>query len=272
MKMSKKFITAGMAGVMALGIAVSAWAAEPKVTDQKIREGGVTVNVPVVKGAIGGTEVDDKVNMAIDFNIVKKMYAYLPGGGRGLNLQENYYPEFQSYGGAKASREFVADIAGFINRQLQNQAQAARKAGSHIKQYTFDGRYQVRFNSEELLSLEQTYMDYLGGAHPNTYLDTINVNLKTGALLNLSDLFKAGSDYLPRLNAIVAKQVAEDQQLKGFFEKKVEVNGTENFYLTDNAELVLVYPPYAIAPYAAGTIEFVIPVSQIADIFNFKLE
>ena len=68
--MSRKFITAGVAGIMALGIAVSAWAAEPKVTDQKIRSGGVTVNIPVVKVAVGGAEVDDKVNMAIDFNIV----------------------------------------------------------------------------------------------------------------------------------------------------------------------------------------------------------
>lgn len=51
MKMSRKFITAGVAGVMALGIAVSAWAAEPQITDQKIRSGGVTVNIPVVKGA-----------------------------------------------------------------------------------------------------------------------------------------------------------------------------------------------------------------------------
>lgn len=34
MKMSRKFITAGVAGVMALGIAVSAWAAEPQITDQ----------------------------------------------------------------------------------------------------------------------------------------------------------------------------------------------------------------------------------------------
>ena len=256
MKMSRKFITAGVAGVMALGIAVSAWAAEPQITDQKIRSGGVTVNIPVVKGAVGGAEVDDKVNMAIDFNIVKKLYAYLPGGSNGLSLQENYYPEFDGYGGAKA----------------QNQAQAAHKAGSHVKQYTFDGRYQVRFNSEELLSLEQTYMDYLGGAHPNTYLDTINVNLKNGKLLSLGDMFKAGSNYLPRLNAIVAKQVADEQQLKGFFDKKVEVNGTENFYITDNADLVIVYPPYAVAPYAAGTIEFIIPVSQVADIFNFKLE
>lgn len=272
MKMSRKFITAGVAGVMALGIAVSAWAAEPQITDQKIRSGGVTVNIPVVKGAVSGAEVDDKVNMAIDFNIVKKLYAYLPGGSNGLSLQENYYPEFDGYGGAKASREFVTDIAGFINRQLQNQAQAAHKAGSHVKQYTFDGRYQVRFNSEELLSLEQTYMDYLGGAHPNTYLDTINVNLKNGKLLSLGDMFKAGSNYLPRLNAIVAKQVADEQQLKGFFDKKVEVNGTENFYITDNADLVIVYPPYAVAPYAAGTIEFIIPVSQVADIFNFKLE
>ena len=54
--------------------------------------------------------------------------------------------------------------------------------------------------------------------------------------------------------------------------EKVEVNGTENFYITDNADLVIVYPPYAVAPYAAGTIEFIIPVSQVADIFNFKLE
>ena len=272
MKMSRKFITAGVAGFMALGIAVSGWAAEPEVMDQKIRDGGVTVNIPVVKGAAGGVDVDDRINMAIDFNIVKKLYSYLPGGGNGLSLQENYYPEFDGYGGAKASREFVADIAGFINRQLQNQAQAVHKAGSHVKQYTFDGRYQVRFNSEELLSLEQTYMDYLGGAHPNTYLDTINVNLKTGKLLNLGDMFKAGSDYLPRLNAIIAKQMEEERQLKGFFDKTVELNGTENFYITDNADLVIVYLPYAIAPYAAGTIEFVIPVSQVADIFNFKLE
>ena len=118
MRMSRKFITAGVAGVMALGIAVSAWAAEPQITDQKIRSGGVTVNIPVVKGAVGGAEVDDKVNMAIDFNTVKKLYAYLPGGSNGLSLQENYYPEFDGYGGAKASREFVTDIAGFINRQL----------------------------------------------------------------------------------------------------------------------------------------------------------
>ena len=69
-------------------------------------------------------------------------------------------------------------------------------------------------------------------------------------------MFKAGSNYLPRLNAIVAKQVADEQQLKGFFDKKVEVNGTENFYITDNADLVIVYPPYAVAPYAAGTIEY----------------
>lgn len=114
-------------------------------------------------------------------------------------------------------------------------------------------------------------MDYLGGAHPNTYLDTLNVDLRNGRLLTLSDMFKSGSDYLTRLNTIVARQVAESQQLKGYF-NKVEVDGTENFYITDNAELVLVYPPYAIAPYAAGTIEFIIPVSQVADIFNFKLE
>lgn len=271
MKLTRKFITASVAGIMALGMTVAVWAAEPKVSDQKVNVGGVKLNIPVVAGAVGGKDVDDKVNLAIDFNITKKLYNYLPGGGSDLRLQQDYYAEFDGYGGAEASREFVTDIAGFINRRLQNMAKAAHKAGSHVKQYSLDSNYQVRFNSEEMLSLEQTYMDYLGGAHPNTYLDTLNVDLRDGRLLTLGDMFKGDSDYLTRLNAIVGRQVAESQQLKGYF-NKVEIDGTENFYITDNAELVIVYPPYAIAPYAAGTIEFIIPVSQVADIFNFKLE
>lgn len=271
MNLKRKFITIGLSAIMAFSIATLSWAAEPKVTDQKIRAGGVVINIPVVKGSIGGETVDDKINMAVDFNIVRKLYSYLPGSSSNQHLEKDYYFTFGGYEKAKASREFVTDVAGFINRQLQNQAKAAYKAGSHAKQYTFDSSYQVRFNSEELLSLEQNYMDYLGGAHPNSYLDTINVNLQTGKLLSLSDMFKAGSDYLPRLNSLVAQQIAQEQKTKVFF-GKVEVNGTEDFYITDNAELVIVYPPYAVAPYAAGTIEFIIPVSKIADIFNFKLE
>ena len=71
----------------------------------------------------------------------------------------------------------------------------------------------------------------------------------------------------------LSRDVTEYRKIQSqAFDKKVEVNGTENFYITDNADLVIVYPPYAVAPYAAGTIEFIIPVSQVADIFNFKLE
>jgi len=105
----------------------------------------------------------------------------------------------------------------------------------------------VRFNSEELLSLV-TNLYGLFGWCPSEYIFGYDQrNLKNGKLLSLGDMFKAGSNYLPRLNAIVAKQVADEQQLKGFFDKKVEVNGTENFYITDNADLVIVYPPYAVA-------------------------
>lgn len=271
MQLKRKFVTVGVAGIMALSMAASAWAAEPKITDQKIHSGGIVINIPVVSGSIGGAGVDNKVNLALDFNIVRKLYNYLPGGGSDPRLEQDYYTEFDGASGAEESRQFVKDVSGFINRQLQLRAKAAHRAGVPAREYTFDGKYQVRFNSEELLSLEQNYMDYLGGAHPNTYLDTLNVNLKTGELLTLADLFKDGSDYLPRLNAIVAQQVAASQQVRNYY-KPVVLDGTENFYITDNADLVIVYPPYAIAPYAAGTIEFVIPVSQVADIFNFKLE
>lgn len=270
MKLTKKCAIVGLTGIMALSMAVSAWAAEPKVTDQKIHAGEVKINMPVVVGAVGGADVDNKINLALDFNIIKKLYNYLPGSASAPQMEEAYYSEFGGEKGSADSRKFVTDVAGFINRQLQNQAKTAHQAGSHVKKYTFNGKYQVRFNSEDMLSLEQIYMDYLGGAHPNTYLDTVNVDLKTGRILSLGDMFKTGSDYLTRLNKLVEKQAAENQD-KGYFDK-IEITGDENFYINDNAELVIVYPPYDVAPYAAGIVEFPIPVSQLADIFNFKLE
>lgn len=78
MKLTRKFITAGVAGIMALSMTAAVWAAEPKISDQKVHAGGVKLNIPVVTGAVGGKEVDDKVNLAIDFNITKKLYNYLP--------------------------------------------------------------------------------------------------------------------------------------------------------------------------------------------------
>ena len=187
-------------------------------------------------------------------------------------MEASYYGDFSGTFEISDSRAFVNDVAVFINSQLQNRAKSAHKAGSHIKKYTFDSRYQVHFNSEELLSLEQTYTDYLGGAHPNHYLDTLNVDLKTGKVLRLDDLFKNGSDDLSRLNIIVAQQVEAERDIKGFFEEEIVINGTENFYITDNEDLVIIYPPYAVAPYASGIVEFIIPISEVADIFNFTFE
>lgn len=271
MKLSRKIVTAGVAGILAASMAASAWAAEPKVTNQRIYAGGVDVSVPTVSGSIGGTHIDDQINLLLDLNIIQKFYNYLPGSVVNLEMQADYYRQFDGKNGAVESRKFVSDVAGFINSQLQYKAKAGQKAGSKVKKYTFDGTYEVKLNTEEFLSLEQKYVDYLGGAHPNTTVDTVNIDLKTGKVLQLGDMFKANSNYIPRLNKIIAKQVNSKYDKKTFFDKKVTLKGTEKFYVTENADLVIVYPQYAVAPYSAGIIEFTIPVSEVSDIFNFKL-
>jgi hypothetical protein len=112
------------------------------------------------------------------------------------------------------------------------------------------------------------------GAHPNTTYRTFTFDTKTGALLDLGDLFVPNTQYLPLLSArafsllpaVIAKSV-------GIAPKDVDMtmlragieptpNNFSNWYI-EGSNLVLVFPPYQVAAYAAGTQTLPLPLSSI---------
>ena len=82
-----------------------------------------------------------------------------------------------------------------------------------------------------------------------TLFNAATFDLNTGRELELADLFKNGSNYLERINKVVAAKVAEDSRM---FFGPVEVKDGDRFYIQDGKNLVIAYPPYEVAPYAAG--------------------
>lgn len=114
---------------------------------------------------------------------------------------------------------------------------------------------------------------YTLGAHGNTFYRTFTFDLNSGSSLKLADIFVSEAQYLDKLSAISREKlpelIEEDFQNQDFI-----VAGTapvessfENFFL-DGASLVLLFPPYAVAPYVAGTQTLAIPVSELLAIFN----
>jgi hypothetical protein len=115
------------------------------------------------------------------------------------------------------------------------------------------------------------------GAHPNTTYQTFTFNTKTGTVLSLSDLFAPGASYLTTLSnktrALLPAAIAKREGISAASVDKTMLNsGTtakaENFqnWYTEGTNLVIIFPPYQVAAYAAGTQTVSIPFSQLTSL------
>lgn len=115
------------------------------------------------------------------------------------------------------------------------------------------------------------HLDTLG-AHPNTFYRTFTFDLATGAELEIADLFLPRSGYLARLSAIaefeLTKSLGEFADVE-YIRQGVTAE-TLNFqtFALDGENLILIFPPYQVAPYAAGTQTVSIPLAQLAEILK----
>lgn len=142
--------------------------------------------------------------------------------------------------------------------------------------YTYSAQYK-HFNSvsDKLSSYEYSVYVDTGGAHPNGYFKTFVFDAN-GIEIKLPDLFVPGSDYLDRIATSSLAQITKDLTDRlsvgasnALFEEGLEPK-EENFsnFVIDSDTLVFLFPPYQVAPYAAGDFEVRIPLSEFADILR----
>ena len=151
----------------------------------------------------------------------------------------------------------------------------AKKAG--YKMDDWGNTYQIMKvdtlqSRPETLSFSTFVENYNGGAHGSHHTGYYNIDLKTGKLLNESDIFKAG--YEKELNKIIVAQLLEDNKVtkeeemteKGFFNLK-ELKSNKNFLLTKDG-VQYGFNEYEIAPYYMGLIKVSIPNEKLASILK----
>lgn len=143
-------------------------------------------------------------------------------------------------------------------------------------EYPFNGYYDdmtfgVERADDNVISFTVTYYTFTGGAHGNYTTQGINYNAKTGDPIAFSDLSDdAGAFHEDTLayNQNLAK--TEAYQMRMFSDDMLPDGSLESVLYTDDAwylsvsGLTFISDPYALGPYAAGTIEFVIPYADLA--------
>ncbi len=105
--------------------------------------------------------------------------------------------------------------------------------------------------------------------HPNGYYRTFTFDTKSGAALELGDLFAPGASYLDTLSRIArAKLPAQIATAENVSVSEVDTHfhhqGTvpeedsfQNFYL-EGSNLVIIFPSYQVGPYVLGVVSLTI--------------
>jgi hypothetical protein len=131
--------------------------------------------------------------------------------------------------------------------------------------YEMDMTYEETQYSDTITSLVFITYAFTGGAHGNTTYQTFTFDLANGTVITLDDLFTDTEAALAVIEPIVVADLTAS--LGDMYNADMLAPGTaptpENYqyFALDGDNLIFYFPPYQVAPYAAGTQTVSIPLS-----------
>lgn len=180
------------------------------------------------------------------------------------NNMEISYPEF--------SGEDYADTLPDVNAFFLSRAQQAADAfteeveygGEEGEIYSIEQSYTVEYAHGDVASLLFETTSYYGGVHPNSVQTAYTVDVGSGTLVSLYDVF--GGDSAAVREAILAEVVSQLSEREDMYDDAAdaarELFSPERFYLTDDG-LEVFYETYELGPYFVGPQFFTIPYASI---------
>lgn len=175
------------------------------------------------------------------------------------------------------------DIEKSINDRIKNDImqdynRSQEEAKAYIKDYpegevkfVANTDFEVKKNSDNMLSILVKYYKYSGGAHGYYENIAYDIDMRDGNILKLSDLFKAQVNYKEVINKEIRNQIEDlgktDKENVGIYQFN-SIKDDQKFYIQDD-NLVIYFDLYDIAPYAAGIPEFLVNINSISHILKY---
>ena len=180
-------------------------------------------------------------------------------------------PNFEKFNQAvraTATKE-VADFKKEMVPDPDEEPRPENSMGSYLNM-----SYTVSLAQDDLVSVSFDVGSYYqGAAHPNSYSQSINYDLKNGKALKLADLFKPGVKYLQSLSAYCIGDLKKQSKEKGLDDSTISEGASpavKNYRSWTIAKkgLGINFDAYQVGPYAAGPQFVLVPYSALKDLVN----
>jgi len=196
------------------------------------------------------------------------------------DIVANYATSTQLSGSANtvavaSMKKFVGDIIAQF-KDNENSADLTTRSipvtdFSQERKETLKIVYLIASSPRTISYIFTVYEDTLG-THGNMFFRTFTFDITSGAELSISDIFLPDSNYLETLSelsrsklpAVIGKSADTQMITNG---TTPEAKNFANFFF-DNKDFVILFDPYAVAPYATGPQTLRIPINEITNILN----
>ena len=166
----------------------------------------------------------------------------------------------------QSAKDLVEHVIDFFKNDLKDMGELPPDMASHESSLNID--YEIIHAEDDLISvLFKNAIYYAGAAHPSHFTEALNFDLIDGSVVELSSLFKPGTDYL----LFLSDYCLGDLQKQGVLEwEDGALPKLENYRVWNIGAdgLQITFDPYAVAPYAAGPQKVIIPFDKMSDVLN----
>jgi hypothetical protein len=169
-----------------------------------------------------------------------------------------YYPQVEGMENQVSVNQSLKELSGVKPIPAETQLES-----------NYIGDFDVTYYRKNLLVIEIHGYDYpFGAAHGMPVKKYAHINLKSGSMYQLKDLFKPGGTYVKVLSDIIGEQIKNDEKYSYVFPDVYKgIQADQPFYISEGS-VNIYFAPYEIAPYAAGFPTFTIPFDEIRGIID----
>jgi hypothetical protein len=163
-------------------------------------------------------------------------------------------------------------VAGFKKDVAPQEGEEPPPQGSMGSNFSIG--YTVGVAQDDLVSIKFDVGNYFqGAAHPNSYSEVLNFDLKNGKQLLLADLFKPGAKFLPAIAGYCIADLKKQAKDTGLLDDQIEsgaaasVKNYQSWIITKKG-LGINFDAYQVGAYAAGPQFVLVPYSALKDLIN----
>ncbi|MFP5112294.1 WG repeat-containing protein [Bacillaceae bacterium C204] len=196
-----------------------------------------------------------------------------------LPLNNQYFVVEFKYKPNKDYLVYLPQVVGMenpdsVNRALKELAGVKPVPAQTQLASNYTGNYEITYYKKNLLVIKITGYDYpFCAAHGMPIERYAHINLKTGSMYQLKDLFKSGSPYVKVISEIIFNQMKGNNQYSSYLfpDEYHGIKADQPFFISE-AGLNIYFNPYEIAAFAAGFPTFTIPFENLKDLINRNSE